>query len=340
MLEPVSDAILLERFVSGREEAAFVALVQRHGPLVEGICRRVLRNDHDVEDVFQATFLVLARKAAGIPWRESVGGWLCSVAHRLALGARSDHSRRQRRETSFTTLARSGPAVSDGGDAGLLPEKYHPLAEPSGEIERRDLRRLLDDELRQLPEKYRAPVVLCDLEGQSHAEAARQLGCPAGSMSRRLDRARALLRRRLILRGLSLAIGLLGLALSMVGAWSVAHRARAMVAIRQAMAPLTPLLNGATGAESMLARVERARAGSLDHDQVNNLARQAAQVADGIEGHDPGKNRDDWREYVAEMRKSAVLLAQATQENDSFRMLSAARRLDISCQKCHKLFWQ
>jgi len=339
MPDQVSDAILLERFVTGREEAAFVALVQRHGPLVEGICRRVLRNEHDVEDVFQATFLVLARKAAALPWRESVAAWLCSVAHRLALGARSDHLRQRRRETSFTTLARSGPAVGDRGNGGLLPEKYHPLAAPSGEIERVDLRRLLDDELRHLPEKYRASVVLCDLEGRTHEEAARQLGCPTGSMSRRLQRARALLRRRLILRGLSLAIGLLGVALGVLGAWSIAHRDdRSMVAIRQAMTPLKPLLEGGKGVERMLAGIDRAGSGSRNREQVVNLARQAAQIAAGIERHDPGKNWDDWRGYAVEMRTSAVLLAQATEENDPFGMLSAARRLDTSCLRCHEVF--
>ncbi len=85
MPDQLSDAILLEQFVSRREEAAFDALVRRHGPVVERVCRRVLRNEHDIEDVLQATFLVLARKAAGMPWRESVAGWLCAVAHRLAL---------------------------------------------------------------------------------------------------------------------------------------------------------------------------------------------------------------------------------------------------------------
>src|SRR4051812_18432573 len=124
MPEQVSDAVLLERYVSRREEAAFVALVERHEPLVQGICRRVLRNEHDVEDVAQATFLILARKAAGIPWRDSVGRWLGSVAHRLALGARSDRSRQQRRETSFTTLVRNGPAFVDGHNRAWLPEGF------------------------------------------------------------------------------------------------------------------------------------------------------------------------------------------------------------------------
>src|SRR5271165_5324909 len=150
MAEFLSDATLLERFVSDREEAAFVALVKRHGPRVEGTCRRVLRNEHDVEDVFQATFLVLARKAAAMAWHESVGGWLCAVAHRLALSARSDASRQRRRETPLASLRRNGPRP---GGADDLPEKYHPLADPFVEVERRDLRRVLDAALLQLPEK-------------------------------------------------------------------------------------------------------------------------------------------------------------------------------------------
>jgi RNA polymerase sigma-70 factor (ECF subfamily) len=338
MPEQLSDAILLERFATGREEAAFLALVQRHGPLVEGICRRVLRNDHDVEDVSQATFLVLARKAGGIPWRESVGGWLCSVARRLALGARSDLARQQRRETSFTNFARQY-ASADPSIRGSLAEEYHPLADPFVDVERRDLRRLLEDELLQLPEKYRAPVVLCDLQGQTHQEAARQLGCPAGSMSRRLERARALLRQRLILRGLSAAICLAGCALVVFGAWAIAHRVeRSRNSVRQAMAPLKQLLEEANGAESVLARLYGHEARRPDHHQVINLAREAARIAVGIERHDPGKNREDWREFVVEMRTSAVLLAQVTEEKNAPGMLSAARRLDLSCQKCHNLF--
>src|ERR1700677_2738563 len=112
MAEQESDAILIERFVNCHEESAFVTLVQRHGPLVEGICRRVLRNEHDVEDVFQATFFVLARKAAVIAWQDSVGGWLCAVAHRLAMSARADASRQQGRETPLTVLA--GGTAYDG----------------------------------------------------------------------------------------------------------------------------------------------------------------------------------------------------------------------------------
>ena len=181
--QDVSDSILLERFVSHREEAAFVALVKRHGPRVQGTCRRVLRNEHDVEDVFQATFLLLARKAAGIAWRESVGGWLCAVAHRLALSARADASRHRRRETPFATLA--GRPGREGRPARTVSSPGRPARSTSNV---RDLRRVLDDELLHLPEKYRAPVVLCDLEGRTHQEAAAQLGWPSGSISRRLVR--------------------------------------------------------------------------------------------------------------------------------------------------------
>ena len=127
MAGSLSDARLLERFVSDREEAAFVALVRRHGPRVERICRRILRNEQDVEDVFQATFLVLARKAAGIPWRESVSPWLAAVARRLAIHARSGAARQRGRELTVTALL----GKSSEQDS-RLPECYHPLVEPSG----------------------------------------------------------------------------------------------------------------------------------------------------------------------------------------------------------------
>ena len=136
MAESLSDATLLERFVSGREEAAFATLVRRHGPRVERICRRILHNEHDVEDVLQATFLVLSRKAAGISWHESVSPWLDGVARRLAMHARSGAARQRDRETTVTALA--------GGrshDDGRLPERYHPAVDPSAEVERRDVRR-------------------------------------------------------------------------------------------------------------------------------------------------------------------------------------------------------
>jgi RNA polymerase sigma factor (sigma-70 family) len=334
MAEQVSDAILLERFVSRREEAAFVALVKRHGPRVVGTCRRVLRNEHDIEDVFQATFLVLARKAAAIPWRESVGSWLCAVAHRLAMSARADVSRHERRETSFATLV---PAALARGGAGRLPEKYHPLTDTFVEVERLDLRQVLDDELLQLPEKYRAPVVLCDLQGRTHQEAALELGWPSGSISRRLERARALLRRRLVCRGVTLAVGLAGVGLALL-AWNAAHKGdRGAREVRQVMSQLKPTWDGRAGVANLLAGINRDE--SLPEPaQILTLARQAAQVAAQIVTHDPGRNRDDWRNYAVAMRLSAVQLAQATEENNGSMMLSAARQLDASCLNCHEVF--
>jgi RNA polymerase sigma factor (sigma-70 family) len=329
----VSDLTLLERFVSDREEAAFVALVKRHGPRVQGTCRRVLRNEHDVEEVFQATFLLLARKAAAIAWRESVGGWLCAVAHRLALSARADASRQRRREAPFATLGRMG----DGEIR--LPEQYHPLADPLVEVECRDLREVLDDELLHLPEKYRAPVVLCDLEGRTHQEAAEQLGWPSGSISRRLDHARALLRRRLAHRGVTLAIGLASIGLAAFVATKASHRNDlGATTVRQIMTSLKPLAEGVSGGTSAVPATATPASSTLDPAQMLNLARQAVKAATAIENHDPGRNWDGWRSYTSEMRQSALQLAQATQEQNQLAMLSAARRLDATCVKCHEVF--
>ena len=183
--EPISDAGLLERFASHRDEAAFGELVKRHGPQVLKVCRRGLPSEHDVEDVFQATFFVLAHKAAAVSWNESVESWLCAVARRLVLHARASAWQRQSRERPITAL---GGARAEEY-SGFLPDQDHPLYDPHEEMERRDIRRVLHAALGQLPEKYRAPVVLCYLEGKTNEEAARQLGWPAGTMSRRLQRA-------------------------------------------------------------------------------------------------------------------------------------------------------
>ena len=199
--EPISDAGLLERFATHRDEAAFGELVKRHGPQVLRVCRRGLPSEHDVEDVFQATFFVLAHKAATVSWTDSVESWLCAVASRLVLHARASAWQRQSRERSVTTLR-----GTRAQDHGLLPDQYHPLYDPHEELERRDIRRVLDAALGQLPEKYRAPVVLCYLEGKTNEEAARQLGWPTGTMSRRLQRARSLLRQSLARCGLMIAL--------------------------------------------------------------------------------------------------------------------------------------
>jgi RNA polymerase sigma-70 factor (ECF subfamily) len=337
MARHVSDSVLLERFVSRREEAAFVDLVNRHLPRVEGTCRRLLLNEHDVEDVCQATFLVLARKAAGIPWRASVGSWLCAVAHRLAMNARVEASRRGFRETPFASLRVRG---ADAPSLGQLPEKYHPITDPRVELDCADLRRVLDDELLRLPEKYRAPVVLCDLEGRTHQEAAEQLGWPSGSISRRLFRARALLRKRLVHRGVILATGL---AVVTVAACLMPRgnhdRNPVAVNVRQLMLSLKPVGKEAPGCANFVASSPNKQP-FTELTQVIAWARRAGQVASELQTHDPGKNREKWRELAGELRLASEQLSRGAQENDQPAMLVAAHRLDASCLKCHEVFRQ
>jgi RNA polymerase sigma factor (sigma-70 family) len=185
----LDDAQLLERFVGRHDEAAFETLLRRHGPMVFGVCRRMLRDPQDAEDAFQATFLVLIRKAPSLADRRLVGNWLYGVAYRTALKARGRAARRHRRDAEMAE--RVVPAAPD---------------EPVW----RDFRPVLDDELHRLPAKYRAPVTLCYLEGKTFQEAARELGWPAGTVSGRLARARALLRSRLARRGVTLSAAVLG----------------------------------------------------------------------------------------------------------------------------------
>jgi RNA polymerase sigma-70 factor (ECF subfamily) len=338
MPDHVSDATLIERFVRGREEAAFAALVQRHGPRVEGICRQLLHDEHDVEDISQATFFVLARKAAALSWQQSVGGWLCSVARRLALGARSDRWRQQQVRTAFASL--SDTCVWNRFDASprRQGEFMHPAGDAFLEIERRDLSRVLHEEVSLLPVKYREPVRLCDLEGLTHKEAARQLRWPAGTMSRRLDRARALLRRRLIRRGVSLVVGFIALTCAVFGVWSSSHTSpSSVVTIRRAMAPLRPLSEAGPGFPNLLSRIDQTQA-APDYDQVFRLARQATRVATDIEKLGPAINQDRWQAYTREMRVWSGLLARATNEKDRPTMMLAARQLNGSCVNCHELF--
>lgn len=334
MTDYASDAILLERFARDREEAAFVALVQRHGPMVQRICRRILRNEQDVEDVFQATFLILARKATGIAWRDSVSGWLSAVARRLAMNARSGSARHRGRETSITALT-GGSANGDG----RLPEKYHPVIDGSAEVEHRDLRRILDDELGLLPEKYRAPVILCYLEGRTHEEAAQQLGWPAGSMSRRLDRARTLLRRRLAHRGLAItAIGLVLAAIVVSGLARGPHHTRHSAVVRETMSPFRPTAEGGRGLGFVLAALTRPDNRPMETERALELAHQSAQTARVVKEQDPGILHSLWQQYTIEMERSATDLALAAQDGNRLAMVSAARRLDASCLHCHEIF--
>jgi RNA polymerase sigma factor (sigma-70 family) len=182
--EPVTDGELVDSFLARRDEAAFEALVRRHGPMVLGVCRRLIGNSHDAEDAFQVTFLILVRKAATIRPRQAVGNWLYGVAYRTALEARGRVLRRRAREKQVTVMP-------------------HPSFEPDPVWH--DLRTILDGELNRLSDKYRLPVVLCDLEGRSRKEVARQLAIPEGTLSSRLASARKTLARRLARHGLSLS---------------------------------------------------------------------------------------------------------------------------------------
>jgi len=181
----LTDGQLWDRFRTDREEAAFAALVRRHGPVVLAVCRRVLRDLDDAEDAFQATFLILLRKAGSIARPELLGNWLYGVAYNTARNARLIRGRRSAAETRAADRAAARQRTSD-----------------------RDMDAWLEHELNRLPAKYRVPVVLCCLHGESRREVARRLGCPEGTVSSRLGRARELLRRRLERRGLS-AIGIL-----------------------------------------------------------------------------------------------------------------------------------
>jgi len=193
----VTDAQLLGCFLEHRDEAAFAALVKRHGPMVWGVLRRVLRDYQDAEDAFQATFLVLVRKAASILPREMVGNWLYGVAHQTALKARATRARRKERERLVTVMPQ--PAV--------MEEELWT-----------DLQPVLDQELSRLPDKFRAVILLCDLQGKTRKEAARQLGCPEGTVASRLATARAMLAKRLARHGLAVSTGALAAVLSSMGA--------------------------------------------------------------------------------------------------------------------------
>ncbi|HEY7310123.1 MAG TPA: RNA polymerase sigma factor [Gemmataceae bacterium] len=180
------DDQLLERFVADRDQGAFELLLWRHGPMVLGVCRRVLPTAHDAEDAFQATWLTFVKKAGSIVHRAAVGSWLYQVAHRVALRARQTRAKRSEREIVDVHTLAVAPAED--------------IVEPG------ELGRVLDEEVNRLPARQRVAFVLCCLEGRTGEEAARELGCPPGTVSSRLTRARERLRQRLIRRGIAPAV--------------------------------------------------------------------------------------------------------------------------------------
>jgi RNA polymerase sigma factor (sigma-70 family) len=209
-----NDCQLLGQFAGG-DETAFTALVDRYGSLVMAVCQRVLQHTQDAEDAFQATFIVLARKAGKIAWKESVANWLHGVACRISFQIRREKSRRQSREKAAREL---------------------PVAAPDPAWS--ELKPVLDEELARLPARYRIPLILCCLEGKSRDEAAAQLGWSAGSLKGRLERGREVLRSRLARRGLTLSAALAATLVSAAGAKAAVPLTLGLETVRAGMAML------------------------------------------------------------------------------------------------------
>jgi RNA polymerase sigma factor (sigma-70 family) len=224
----LADRQLLERFTTYREEQAFEGLVRRHGPMVLGVCRRILGNRHDAEDAFQATFLVLAHKASTIARRDSLGGWLYKVAYHIALKTKASMAARQRREQQVGEPRASVTGV---------------CADPLTEVTGRELLASVDEELQRLPDRYRTPLVLCYLQGKTRDEAARQLGTTLATLKRRLEEGRDRLRLRLERRGVSLTAALAAVSLSSAAvpqALAATTAQAARLAVRGKMAAVMP----------------------------------------------------------------------------------------------------
>ena len=234
----LTDGQLLERFEArGGEgaELAFAALVERHGPLVLRVCRSVLWDEHEAHDAFQATFLVLVNKASSLWVCDSLAPWLHAVAYRVALCARGSAARRRRHELRHGQGLASASAAEDDGEAVELGAVLH-------------------EEIDRLPERYRVPIVLCDLEGRSHDEAARHLGWPVGTVKSRQARGRDRLRIRLVRRGVAPSVGL--------GAW---------VAVGVEGVTVSPALTNSTAA---IAARTAASAGLAASAQVAALTKE------------------------------------------------------------------
>jgi RNA polymerase sigma factor (sigma-70 family) len=282
-LPSLSDAALLSEFVANRDEAAFAALVTRHGPMVLGVCRRLLHDVGAAEDAFQATFLVLARRAAAIRNRHALAGWLHGVARRVALKARNAANYRLR------TVR------------GLLAEPADPRPDPLAALSARELLGLLDEEVEKLPEVYRLPVLLCCLEGKSQEETAQQLGWTAGSVKGRLERGRKLLHKRLLRQGFGLAAVLAvaeagrGTAPAQASALLVAATARQAAAFMSSRVAGGASAHAVTLAEGVLKGVATARIKVVLALVACLLAGSAGllvhQIAAG--GQDPGKQVDE-----------------------------------------------
>jgi len=313
----LGDDELLGRFVAGRRdeagEDAFAALVERHGPMVLGVCRRVLGDRHEAEDAFQATFLVLARKAGAIARREQLASWLHGVASRTARDARARADRRRAREQKALAIsfAQTGP------DIGL---------------ERGELRAILDEELARLPAAYRGAVVLCELDGLSRQVAAQQLGIPEGTLSSRLARAKDLLRHRLTRRGLLPSVVALDAVLR--------HEAHALI-LPPSLAGSTiqaaaRVVAGASLAEAVSASVVTLTQGALHTmllAKVKGIAfamAAAAVVTTGVgvmaQSPGPAPGASDDRLGAVEKKLDRILEALGSRQDDAMPAAAGRRR--------------
>jgi RNA polymerase sigma factor (sigma-70 family) len=273
-----TDTDLLNCYVQHRDETAFEALVRRHGAMVLSVCRRVLRNSHDAEDAFQATFLVLVRKANTLRSRGILANWLYGVAYRTALEAKRSSARRRMKESQVAEMSES------------KAEAHDPWSE---------LRPLLDQELSRLPDKHRVVVLLCDIEGHTRKEAARQLGLPEGTVASRLVRARKLLAKGLARHGSALSAGSLAALLSQNGATAnvrpslVASTAKAATEFalgRVAIAPVSANVAAITEGVLKAMLLAKLKVVALVSVAVGCLAISASLVTDAL-GSAPGGQR-------------------------------------------------
>jgi len=294
-----TDGDLLRRFAQNRDEAAFAMLMQRHGPLVLGVCRRVLHDPNDADDAFQATFFVLARKAGSVSQPDRLTSWLYGVALRVAQKARGATARRQARQQQVTDM---------------------PAAESSREADWNDLREVLDDEVQRLPEKFRLPILLCLLEGRTREEAAQQLGWSAGAVKGMLERGRERLRSRLTRRGVTLSATALAGLLSENALPAAVPAALSDSTIKAAVLFAAGKATVAGGAAALAEGVLQAMG-------INRLkVAVAAMLALMVVGTGAGVLAFGGRPVEPEARKKADPAPKADEKADLLRKKASARR--------------
>ena len=284
--DELSDGELLRLFLAQPEQSTFARLVNRHGTMVFHVCRRVLGCSHDVEDAFQATFLVLVQKAQQLQQRETVGDWLHGVAHRTALKARAMNTRRTTKERAAASQVK---------------------VENTNEIT--NWRQILDEEIHKLPQPYRQALVLCDLEQQTRREAAQSLGWQEGTVASRLARGRALLGKRLKNRGVEISAALISVELAKA-AQSTALPLSWMQAITQAACELASTGTLLTSASVQVARLMKAGLASATTHKASILVAALA-IAFGIAGWNWSASRENQPDQAIVNSPIATITAQA-----------------------------